>query len=60
MSSSQKQEAIIAAQGLEMKHLLTTYSIRFCALNSQQSNHKQALASARKAVSYIRSVLTFD
>jgi hypothetical protein len=43
-----------------MKHLLTTYSIRFCALNSQQSNHKQAISSARKAVSYIRSVLTFD
>lgn len=60
MSSSQKQEMVVAAQGLEMKHLLTTYSIRFCALNSQQYNHKQALVSAKKAISYIRSVLTFD
>lgn len=51
---------LAAAQGLEMKHLLTTYSIRFCALNSQQYNHKQALASAKKAISYIRSILTFD
>jgi len=43
-----------------MKHMLTTYNIRFCALNSQQYNHKQALASAKKALTYIRSILTFD
>lgn len=60
MSSNQKQEMLIAQQSLEMKHLLTTYSIRFCALNSQQYNHKQALASSKKAIAYVRSILTFD
>lgn len=60
MSSDHTQEMLIAMQSLEMKHLLTAYSIRFCALNSQQYNHKQALASARKAIAYIRSILTFD
>jgi len=40
MSSNQKQEIMIAMQGLEMKHMLAAYYIRFCALNSQQSCHK--------------------
>jgi hypothetical protein len=60
MSSNQKQEILIALQSLEMKHMLTTYSIRFCALNSQQYNHKQALTSSKKAIGFIRSILTFD
>jgi hypothetical protein len=51
---------LVALQSLEMKHMLTTYNIRFCALNSQQEAHKIALSAAKKAIGYIRSVLTFD
>jgi len=43
-----------------MKQMLATYSIRFCALNSQKYNHPGALSSAKKAIGYIRNILTFD
>lgn len=43
-----------------MKQLLAEYCIRFCALNSQKNNHKQALISSKKSIGYIRNMLTFD
>ena len=43
-----------------MKNLLSSYCLRFCALNSQQENHKEALNACKKAVGYIRNVITFD
>jgi hypothetical protein len=60
VSSSLNQEILLALQGLEMKKMLSNYCLRFCALNSQQENHKEALNSARKAIGYIRNVVTFD
>jgi hypothetical protein len=40
--------------------MLGVYCVRFCALNSQEENHKEALASAKKAIGYTRNLLTFD
>lgn len=40
--------------------MLAVYNLRYCALISQEENHKEALASAKKAIAYVKTILTFD
>ncbi len=60
MSSNQRQEMLVAIQSMDMRHMLAAYSIRFCALSSQQYNHKEALMSAKKAIGYVKNIFMFD
>jgi hypothetical protein len=40
--------------------MLAIYNLRYCALVSQEENHKEALTSAKKAIGYVKGILTFD